>query len=530
MATKNIPARIQHPVYSAAALEAANPVLLEGEIVYESDTRKHKVGNGTTAWNDLPYEGTEGVPGAIPAENIVQNPTHRFVTDAEKESVSEQKAMLDNLQPVGENLLRHTKDFTQGWIGKGEMASETFDGLIVYHAKGTGDMTDIRQQNVPLLPSTEYTLSFWAKGTGTIQSYCYPSVNDRIIATNGHNIGYTGRDTFNSYDLTSEWKRYWTTFRTYDEASGGAVLFRVMAENEAYVCGAKLAQGNKGTVWTESPEDIEYGAANIIDDTQSRTIGAGDNNYAQAEFAVGAVAVGDQFALSVGSIDLLAGTATEFTAQLYDYTANVPVSTRANLTADNRAAVDTVWRAAVKAFLIVYAGTWGSTAGNTVRYEKVMLVRGNRPATTWTPSIADLRRPATTSAAGLLSAADKLKLDRCFPACGISDSGSIEVSGGVKLSQLLRYESEFGMWTTRIVAATSSSVSVYDDITDKTDKPVALDVLIIKDNKTSELKIQCSFFLRSTTITVEKEYNYLVLHFVRGGEYYNCTGINKLSY
>src|SRR5699024_2391666 len=142
--------------------------------------------------------------------------------------------------------------------------------------------------------------------------------------------------------------------------------------NEAYVCGAKLAQGNKGIVWTASPEDAEYSGVNIIDNTESRTIGAGDNDYAQTGFAVGAVAVGDQFALSVGSIDLLAGTATGFTAQLYDYSANVALADAATLTADSRTAVYTVTRAADKAHLILYAGRWGSTAGNTVRYEKVM--------------------------------------------------------------------------------------------------------------------------------------------------------------
>lgn len=55
--TKTIKGRVLHPAYTAAALEAANPVLLKGEVVYESDTRKHKIGDGSTAWNDLPYAG-----------------------------------------------------------------------------------------------------------------------------------------------------------------------------------------------------------------------------------------------------------------------------------------------------------------------------------------------------------------------------------------------------------------------------------------------------------------------------------------
>ena len=49
--------RIQHPMYTAAALAAANPVLFAGEIVYESDTSRHKIGDGVKAWNALPYAG-----------------------------------------------------------------------------------------------------------------------------------------------------------------------------------------------------------------------------------------------------------------------------------------------------------------------------------------------------------------------------------------------------------------------------------------------------------------------------------------
>ena len=55
MMAKTIKGRVQHPTYTAAALKAKNPVLLEGEIVYESDTTLHKVGDGVTPWNALAY-------------------------------------------------------------------------------------------------------------------------------------------------------------------------------------------------------------------------------------------------------------------------------------------------------------------------------------------------------------------------------------------------------------------------------------------------------------------------------------------
>ena len=54
MMATTIKGRGQHPVYTAAELKAKNPVLLEGEIIYESDTTLHKVGDGVTPWNAHP--------------------------------------------------------------------------------------------------------------------------------------------------------------------------------------------------------------------------------------------------------------------------------------------------------------------------------------------------------------------------------------------------------------------------------------------------------------------------------------------
>ena len=49
--------RIQLRNDSASAWASANPVLLEGEIGIEIDATRNriKIGDGTTAWNDLPY-------------------------------------------------------------------------------------------------------------------------------------------------------------------------------------------------------------------------------------------------------------------------------------------------------------------------------------------------------------------------------------------------------------------------------------------------------------------------------------------
>jgi len=52
---------------TAAALTSANPTLASGEVVFETDTKKMKVGDGTTAWTSLAYTATDGDISAITA-------------------------------------------------------------------------------------------------------------------------------------------------------------------------------------------------------------------------------------------------------------------------------------------------------------------------------------------------------------------------------------------------------------------------------------------------------------------------------
>lgn len=56
MSTQSYKTRIRTLYALAATFASENPVLLEGEPATESDTGKKKIGDGVTAWNNLPYE------------------------------------------------------------------------------------------------------------------------------------------------------------------------------------------------------------------------------------------------------------------------------------------------------------------------------------------------------------------------------------------------------------------------------------------------------------------------------------------
>lgn len=182
----------------------------------------------------------------------------------------------------GVNILNGTKNFSDHWSGEGQILSEQYLGLNVVYCKvpTSADYAEVRQQvNVPFTPSEEYTLSFWAKGEGYVHTYCHPVISQRIIATNGDASVGSAVDTRMRYVLTSEWKRFFVTFLTLGTVSPSGdnrVLFRIHSgNNEVYLCGVKLEQGNKATAYSISDNDqkeysdkavdaVQFGISNLI--------------------------------------------------------------------------------------------------------------------------------------------------------------------------------------------------------------------------------------------------------------------------
>ena len=67
-----MPPIVQHRRGSFAALTAANETPSAGEIYFETDTNKLKVGNGTTPYNALPYiVSGSGSAGGRPDNNVM---------------------------------------------------------------------------------------------------------------------------------------------------------------------------------------------------------------------------------------------------------------------------------------------------------------------------------------------------------------------------------------------------------------------------------------------------------------------------
>lgn len=174
---------------------------------------------------------------------------------------------LANVQVGGTNLVRGTANFSSGWAWNTKVATITdiIDKFNVYHGTSTGTDTasnnyDVRFDNaLTVLPDTEYTLSFWVKGSGTIYSHFFPSCVAYGINSDGKTT--TSADGFITHTLKSNWERYWITWKTLPTASG---LKNVLpcrqvstAKSEVWLYGVKLEKGNVPTDWTPAPEDTQ---------------------------------------------------------------------------------------------------------------------------------------------------------------------------------------------------------------------------------------------------------------------------------
>ena len=338
-------------------------------------------------------------------------------------------AAVDAVQIGGVNILNGTKNFSDHWSGEGQILSEQYLGLNVVYCKvpTSADYAEVRQQvNVPFTPSEEYTLSFWAKGEGYVHTYCHPVISQRIIATNGDASVGSAVDTRMRYVLTSEWKRFFVTFLTLGTVSPSGdnrVLFRIHSgNNEVYLCGAKLEQGNKATAYSISDNDqkeysdkavdaVRIGSVNLIDGSEEITITAHSSQTHTYKAFPLHIRPGDEFALSVESIEILAGAPEGFTVNIVNSTYNKSLAL-GELTLDKRTAVYKIPENVIEqdGWFLMYAGESGKTNGVSVTYREAMLVKGNRPALTWSPSLNDQKEYSDKALDALADIANDDKL------------------------------------------------------------------------------------------------------------------------
>lgn len=227
-------------------------------------------------------EGTltlgKSILGGGEEATVTVTATWRKTPDAAPKTASAIIIIRDNALLKGEtgssytpNLLKDTKTWnTAVWgygsgMGSGSEPDGEMNGFTVLHSNfdnvGTQAYIELAQQFFPVVKGQTYTLSFWAKGTGNMRTFCYPAVNGFLLpGGTGDRSNIALSDTEQVYQLTADWKRHRVSFRVDGTPveSNTRILFRVPAGNEAWIAGAKLEIGaNNNPEWSPNDEDLK---------------------------------------------------------------------------------------------------------------------------------------------------------------------------------------------------------------------------------------------------------------------------------
>lgn len=173
----------------------------------------------------------------------------------------------------GVNLLRNSKSFTGSNItGSGKLLTETYQGCAVMYFKSntaTSGYQEVAQFSKCVYPTlgSEYIVSFWAKGSGVFTAYFHGDSGYLQIASMESSQGNSGTapDGRMVFTLTEDWQRYWIKYKLRTEPSSATavakhMLFRHMSnskEEEIWLAGCKLEDGNVPTPYTRNPEDVQ---------------------------------------------------------------------------------------------------------------------------------------------------------------------------------------------------------------------------------------------------------------------------------
>ena len=171
--------------------ESVNPILRVGEPAYDITLKKHKIGDGVTVWNDLPYQEGTGTADKIDWANILNAPTKlsQFDNDLDIPDSSyideklAQKADVNHnhdgvYQPVGDYLTEETDPTVPEWAKQAE--KPTYDYTEI---KNTPDLTEyIKTEDLNSYAKIEYVDSKIEEATQGFEKYDDTEIKNRIAA------------------------------------------------------------------------------------------------------------------------------------------------------------------------------------------------------------------------------------------------------------------------------------------------------------------------------------------------------------
>lgn len=160
---------------------------------------------------------------------------------------------------IGGNLLDNTRTFAKAGnltrMDASVVTNESYNnGCSVIYANAASKFIEMAQWSVaPFIKKDEdYMFSFVAKGSGTLSVFMWNGSNLSIFAEDSESATTeTSVDGARSFNLTSDWKRYWVHWRSEGTGLPNYALIRCVQGCKAWVTMPKLETGATPTDWIE---------------------------------------------------------------------------------------------------------------------------------------------------------------------------------------------------------------------------------------------------------------------------------------
>lgn len=319
------------------------------------------------------------------------------VPESDRKEIAKQQGLeggqeaVNGLQIGSQNLI--SKKMMLKWNEKNKdiaVWGQDEDGIylavnqkLLYNsiAEGT-EQKDIFNSAIQFKQNTQNVLSFEYKSGRKI---IFPVISFRICYTDGsyENVNLSGSDT------TKTRTDYITdSSKTVDRIS----LNNSITNENVLIYNISLIEGNKPLQGFPVAEEDQTGAnnVNLADGTKEFTVTAatGDNSAYKALPA--RIKPNTIYYVQAKNIENLNGNPTTYSFRLYNEASSEPLSLSIkNFDKNGGILITKNDFEEQDASLLCYAGVYGSTSGNSVKFTEVMLVEGFLPAPVWTPSFSE---------------------------------------------------------------------------------------------------------------------------------------------
>lgn len=314
-----------------------------------------------------------------------------IVTEAEQNAINEAQTRLDALQIGSQNLI--SKKMMLKWNEKNKdiaVWGQDEDGvylnvnhkLLTDYVSGGLDLKDVFGGAIKFKTNTQYVFSVEWK-----------------VSANGENDGirFIFLYTDGSIQYVSLKGNQTTKARINYVTDPGKTISKISSSHGFYaiqslIYNISLIEGNKPLQGFPVAEEDQVGAnnVNLADGTKEFTVTAatGDNSAYKALPA--RIKPNTIYYVQAKNIENLNGNPTTYSFRLFNEASLEPLSLSIkNFDKNGGILITKNDFEEQDASLLCYAGVYGSTSGNSVKFTEVMLVEGFLPAPVWTPSFSE---------------------------------------------------------------------------------------------------------------------------------------------